>query len=216
MAAEESPERGGGADGGRAKRKPGGDRSPDRSPDHADRSSPTVGAEEDPRGDRDSRAEADRLVTEQDALRSLQGESAERLDAARSLEIAADALRRIQVSTLNLFAADVSVGHDFITGVAGAGLGAPRGASGPVPVDPAHLTDYTAAYVQPPGFADALAVLERRHLVVLSAPAGTGRDTAALSLLVQVLGDTEKTEEPALFDLTADSVLTDEAWTVPG
>ncbi|MGH3852120.1 MAG: hypothetical protein ACRDR6_01200 [Pseudonocardiaceae bacterium] len=209
MAAEESPERGGGADGGRAKRKPGGDRSPDRSPDHADRSSPTVGTEEDPRGDRDSRAEADRLVTEQDALRSLQGESTERLDAARSQEIFA-------IRTLNFFAADVSVGHDFNTGVAGTGRGAPRDASGPVPVGSAHLTDYTAAYVQPPGFADALAVLERRHLVVLSAPAGTGRDTAALSLLIKVLGDTEKTEEPALFDLTADSVLTDEAWTVPG
>lgn len=212
MAAEESPGRDGGADGGRARRRPGGDRSSDGSPDRADRSSSTADAEGDPRGDRDSDAQTDGLISEQDALRSLQGESTERLDAARSQAILADVLRRL---TVNMFNADVHVHRDFNIGDAEAGRGAPRGASGPVPVGSAHLTDYTTAYVRPPGFTDALAVLERRHLVVLSAPAGTGRDTAALALLIQVLGEIEKTEEPALFDLTADSVLTDEAWTVP-
>jgi hypothetical protein len=161
-------------------------------------------------------------ISDQEAvLRSLQGENADRLDAARSQQIVAERLRGLgqqdglTISTLNLFTADVNVARDFTTGGAKQRRTAQRAGSGPVQVDSAHLADYTSTYVEPPGFPDALAMLEQHHLVVLAAPEGTGRDATALALLQRALTGGEAAEERPIFEVAASRALGNEAWTVP-
>ncbi|HSV64692.1 MAG TPA: hypothetical protein VLJ59_02135 [Mycobacteriales bacterium] len=175
-------------------------------------------ADSEPKNDQhhtDPLSPPDDSVSEKDALSALLGESDERLDAARSAEIYAERRRRrgqqASVGTLNVFNAGISVDGNVNLGVAEPGRVRPN--AGPVPVDSAHLADYTTAYIEPPGFDDALAVLEQRHLLVLAAADGTGRETAALVLLRQALAASDG--EPVLFELAPGGVFDDKAWAVP-
>jgi hypothetical protein len=126
---------------------------------------------------------------EEDALAALRGESSSRQDVARAVEIISRRLKLLEeadvrVGTVNMFNAAVDVGGDFTTG--GGTRRARRG--GFEVVEPAHLVDYTTAYVRPDGYDDALDVLGAAHLLVLAAGTGSGRDAATYSLLTDIVG----------------------------
>jgi hypothetical protein len=132
---------------------------------------------------------ADEPRNEEDALAQLRGESSSRPDFARAVEIISRRLKLLEeadvrVGTVNMFNAAVDVGGDFNTG--GDSRRARRG--GLEVVEPAHLVDYTTAYVPPGGYDDALAVLRETHLLVLAAGVGNGREAATFSLVTDVLG----------------------------
>lgn len=171
---------------------------------HADdRAGPTAQADG---GNKEKGAGSDEPRNEEDALAQLRGESTSRQDVARAVEIISRRLKLLEeadvrVGTVNMFNAAVDVGGDFNTGgnrrARKIGLDA---------VDPAHVADYTAAYVRPDGYDDALNVLRDTHLLVLAASAGIGRDAAIFSLLTEVLG-----EHTELFGVAG----FDHAWPVP-
>ena len=131
-------------------------------------------------------------LSQDDALLLLQGDGAGRAEAARSGEILARQLKRLgdndlRVENLTLINGEVTVGGDFTSGSgSGSGRSRPRQA-GPVAVDQDVLAARTRAYVEPNGFADGFFILSREHLLVIAAPGGTGRDSAALTLLSRLL-----------------------------
>ncbi len=152
-------------------------------------------------------------VTEADALRSALGESADRQDAARSMNIIADRLRQLVDAERN-----PSVVH-FYAPARDVNFGAgpaPRATAGRrvAPVDSGHLADYTRAYVEPPAFGDCLGILSERHLLVLSGTDGTGREATALALLDKLLTAPDDGAELPLFSIDVAS-LADEFWQVP-
>lgn len=190
--------------------------------DDRDRRSDKAQPNDDADGTRSAEPNSQESPIDQEAvLRSLHGENADRLDAARSQQIVAERLRGLgqqdglTISTLNLFTADVNVGRDFTTGGAGQRRTGQRVGSAPAQVDSAHLADYTSAYVDPPGFPDALGMLEQHRLVVLAAQEGTGRDAAALTLLQRARAGGEAAEARPIFEVAASAALGSEAWKVP-
>ncbi|MGH3241597.1 MAG: hypothetical protein ACRDNL_14585, partial [Spirillospora sp.] len=89
----------------------------------------------------------------------------------------------VHIDKLTMFGDRVNVDGGFAIGAdtgAAAGAGAGRG---PVKLDETTLRTHLDHYVRPARYEDALQRLTHLHLVVLAAPAGTGRDAAAVNLL---------------------------------
>ncbi len=120
----------------------------------------------------------------------------------------------LRVSTLNLFNAGVTVGGNFNTGVDRPRPGRPIDSSS---VSSEHVADYIRSYVKPEGFDSALTILRKRHLVVLSAPPGTGRDAAALKLLDEVaVGGSEECHRFPFHEVSAPELSQIEKWLIDG
>jgi len=154
-------------------------------------------------------------ASQDEALKLLLGDAADRSDIARAAEIIGRAFERLsgerapRVGTLNLFASGVSVGRDFNLGVRDSGPSVSSG-SRTTRLNLAYVYEHTAGYVEPPGFEDAHHILENSHLLVLSAPGRTGRDAAALALLSRIM----PAGEPKMCALPA-TILGNSVWQVP-
>jgi hypothetical protein len=183
----------------------------------ADKAQPKIDGAAQPKGGEQTRSgHDDGAISEKDAaLRSLQGDDSERQDATRASEIAAETIRRLRESaagTVNYFAADVHVGRDFTSG--GSGRPRPSATSGPLPLTPGHLADYTRAYVEPAGFGDGLTILRQRNLLIIAGPDGSGRYTAALTLLTRLVTAPDEESDLPIFSINV-GVLADSAWEIP-
>jgi len=130
-----------------------------------------------------------------DALKGLRdfGDAAFRAELTRMTSFVEDANSRldrerhrgdVHIGTLAMFH-DVEVGGDFSVG--GGRAGRPRAARDDVRIDAATLSAHRDRYVRPSGYAGALRRLRERRLLVLAVPVGTGRDAAALNLLIEAL-----------------------------
>lgn len=141
------------------------------------------------------------------ALAALGSPNADRLDGARSAEIADKFLRG---GATVVFNGSTSISGDVNVG--GKGRRTPGKASiGPTEYSDAYLDDYTSAYVEPDWYDEAFERLAHRKLLVISGPAGTGRYTAALHLLRKVLrggGPVQVRQLPV-------EVCADPTWTPP-
>lgn len=133
-------------------------------------------------------------ITEEEAIRSLAGRIPARADSVRSRDILNQLFRRLgddpslSIGSLTVFNDAVTLEEgDFAVGAADR-KGAP-GAAPPadavVALDSAYLKAHIGAYVRPAGFSRALDILRRRHLLVLCAPPGSGRKSAAMALLAE-------------------------------
>ncbi|WKX73099.1 hypothetical protein [Streptomyces sp. XD-27] len=140
--------------------------------------------------------DGDGPVSESDALRNLtQGggqDDAERSEAVRASAIADLIAERLnadssgtRIGTLALFNESVSFGGGFHTG--GRAAPPPPGAGATVPLDETELAEYTELYVHPESYAAALDALCEQHLLVLTAPPGSGREAAAVNLLAEAM-----------------------------
>ncbi|MCK2243811.1 MULTISPECIES: hypothetical protein [unclassified Crossiella] len=152
-------------------------------------------------------------ASQEEALDQLHTGGADHQDLARSMAILTDAVRRlptgtIKVDRLTLFNDQVSLGGDLVTGGGGRRGGRPGRVSGPAALSPEHVFQHTRGFVAPQGYADALGVLEERNLLVLTGPSGTGRQTAAMRMLL----DTAQGQD---FVLLPPSTLGNSSWRVP-
>ncbi|MCO5968313.1 hypothetical protein [Actinoallomurus soli] len=121
----------------------------------------------------------------------------------------------MRIGNLALFNGSVTVGSGFHFS---APDGSPAaGARGVRRVDAARLAAQVERYLRPPRFDDALDRLWQHRLLVLAARQGTGRQTAALNLLAEVLamsGD-GGAEDGSCFHVTDIEAVADTDWKPP-
>ncbi|WP_431041657.1 hypothetical protein ACQUSR_06875 [Streptomyces sp. P1-3] len=140
--------------------------------------------------------DGDGPVSESDALRDLTRgggqDETERSEAVRASAIADLIAERLnadssgtRIGTLALFNESVSFGGGFHTG--GRTAPPPPGATATVPLDATELAGYTDLYVEPEHYGKALDTLCEQHLLVLTAPPGSGREAAAVNLLAEAV-----------------------------
>ncbi|MFI9239947.1 hypothetical protein [Streptomyces sp. NPDC053079] len=142
--------------------------------------------------------ERDGPVSETDALRSLADgvghEAAERSEALRAGAIADLIAQRLnadasgtRIGTLALFNDTVSFGGGFHT-AGGRPYGTPAGlrnTEAALPFTSQELAEFTDLFVQPEGYDEALGGLCEHRLLVLTGPAGSGREATAVNLLAE-------------------------------
>ncbi|MEU8887595.1 hypothetical protein [Streptomyces sp. NPDC048442] len=147
-------------------------------------------------GSAESGQENDGPVSESDALLSLArgggADEAERAEAVQAGAIADLIAQRLnseasgtRIGTLALFNDSVSFGGGFHTG--GRPSSRASGGSAAVPLDAHELGEFTERYIHPDGYHEALDSLRSCHLLVLTAPPGTGREAAAVNLLAEAM-----------------------------
>ncbi|NKE59099.1 hypothetical protein FXN61_20700 [Lentzea sp. PSKA42] len=141
------------------------------------------------------------------ALAALGSPNADRLEGARSAEIAHKFLRG---GATVVFNGSTSISGDMNVGGRGNRSSA-RASIGPTEYSDAYLDDYTSAYVQPDWYDEAFERLVHRKLLVVSGPTGTGRYTAALHLLRRVL----KGAGPVRVRQLPVDICADPTWTPP-
>ncbi|PYC78401.1 hypothetical protein C7C46_16325 [Streptomyces tateyamensis] len=138
---------------------------------------------------------ADGPLSEADALRQLAGTvepDPDREESAQAAAIAGLIAERLQgsasgltIGTLAMFQDTVSFGGSF--NAAGRSAAADHGRSALVRIEADEQTGFVTHFLQPPGYATAAKVLSERHLLVLAAPPGTGREAAAVNLVAEAL-----------------------------
>lgn len=134
----------------------------------------------------DGGADAPRLsikASADGALAALGSPNADRLDGARSAEIADKFLRG---GATVVFNGSTSISGDVNVGGKGRRTSA-KASIGPTEYSDAYLDEYTRAYVEPDWYDEAFERLVDRKLLIVAGPTGTGRYTAALHLLRRVL-----------------------------
>lgn len=142
--------------------------------------------------------EADGPVSESTALQTLVAgggpDEAERSEAARASAIADMIAERLnsdaagtRIGTLALFNDTVSFGGGFHTGARDKTDRRQDSDAAIVPLDEGELAEHTELYIHPSGYDEALDSLSERHLLMLTAPPGSGREAAAVNLLAEML-----------------------------
>ncbi len=163
-----------------------------------------------PVSDTEGGADVPRLTTKvgaDGALAALGSPNADRLDGARSAEIADKFLRGGATVVIN---GGASINGDVNVG--GRSRRYPSKAStGPTEYSDTYLDEYTRAYVRPDWYDEAFERLAHRKLLVVSGPTGTGRYTAALHLLRQAL----KGGGPVRVRQLPVDICVDPTWTPP-
>lgn len=148
---------------------------------------------------------------------ALGAQNPDSLDGARVAEIAGDFLKHNAGSAIHM---TILNGHTTVAGDVNVGGTRTRRSTGSTSkresvgrdaYTAAYLSSYTDTYVKPDWFPEAQLGLLNRNLLVLSGQPGTGRDAAALALLVDVL----RGGGPPRVTQLATDVLADPAWTVP-
>ena len=133
-------------------------------------------------------------VTEEEAIRALSADGGTaRAEYVRAMEIVDEVLRRmgddpgLRIGSINVFNDEIQVGEgDFTIGAGGGRKPAGRRATDTVVLlDNISIERRANSYVRPKGFEQALEILTRRRLLVLCGPRGTGREAAALALLIE-------------------------------
>ena len=135
-------------------------------------------------------------LTETEAIKSLTGSvPPDRGDLAQALGIIGRIVDRfgavpsLRIGSVTVFNDEVTVeegGFAIGGGAVGTGRGDGRRRFSATALTAEVLERQIGSFVKPPGYLRAQRILEREHLVVLSASAGTGRETCALALLNEV------------------------------
>lgn len=144
-------------------------------------------------------ADSDGPLSEADALLALtngtedKAEWAATAQAAKIADLIAQHLQNdasgLNIGTLALFHDTVSFGGGFNAHGSSGGAARPAPSSPWVELDTEEQARFLSAYLPPSGYSEALERLSGRHLLVLAAAPGTGREAAAVNLLAEALID---------------------------
>ncbi|WP_146778788.1 hypothetical protein [Actinomadura craniellae] len=168
--------------------------------------------------------ENDAREDEESALKALLGRAgaAERAEYAQLRSIVEHAFKslegdfaEVRIENFTFFNDSVNVGGEFTVGGRSPGGGGGGSAAGVLRLDGDQITAHTRYYVRPPRFTEGLESLREGRLLVLASRPGTGRDAAAVNLLVEALAANAADEDIACHLVADPAVLGEPGWKPP-